>query len=177
MKHLIIWSLGVLVCTGAYSADPSEPAAFGHPNHGLVSRIEITGRKFTPDKPISVSYTVKNLATMPTRIWHSGFWANHQIRVCDQNGKLVALRDFGRERFKAFSPGGARDKNFPVDIKPGGEDKSNGTIDMQDITRLYDLSSPGIYSVQALYEEYQGGWEGQLWSNVIIIQRPRIFFR
>ena len=168
MKHLIIWSLGLLVGTAVYSADPPEPAAFGQPNHGLASCIEIIGRQFTPDKPILASYTVKNFATTPTRIWQSGFWANHQIRVCDQNGKLVALRAFGQERFKAFSPGGSRNKNFPIDINPGSEDKSDG--DMQDITRLYDLSSPGIYSVQALYEEYQGGWEGQLWSNVIIIQ-------
>jgi hypothetical protein len=55
-----------------------------------------------------------------------------------------------------------------VDIKPRGEDKSDG--EMQDIARLYDLSFPGLYSVQVLYEEYQDGWQGQLWSNVLIIQ-------
>jgi hypothetical protein len=126
------------------------------------------GRQFGQGKPIPVSYSVKNLAKTPTRIWHSGFWPNHQIRVCDQNGKLAPLRAFGQERFKAFSPGGSRHKNFSVDIKPGDEDKSDGGL--QDIAELYDLSAPGIYSVQALYEEYQGGWEGQLWSNVLIIQ-------
>lgn len=167
MKHLILWPLGLLIGSVVCSADPPETGAFGHPNHGLASHVEISGRQFTAGKPVLVSYTVQNLAATPTRIWHSGFWANHQIRVCDQNGKLAALSAFGQERFKAFSPGGARNKNFPVDIKPGSEDKSDG--DTQDITRLYDLSSPGIYSVQALYEEYQGGWEGQLWSNVIVI--------
>jgi hypothetical protein len=101
-------------------------------------------------------------------IWHSGFWSNHQIRVCDPNGRLVALTAFGRERFNSFSPGGERNKNFPVDLKPDGEDKSDG--EMLDIARLYDLAAPGLYSVQVLYEEYQGGWEGRLWSNVIIIQ-------
>ena len=168
MKHLILWMLGLLLSTGVGFADPSKPAATGHPNRGLKSRIQMTGRQFAPAEPILVSYSVKNVAQTVTTVWNSGFWPNHQIRVCDQNGKLAALREFGKERFNAFDPGGERAKNFPVELKPGAEDKLGDGL--QDLARLYDLTSPGIYSVQVLYEEYQGGWEGRLWSNVIIIQ-------
>lgn len=169
MNRNIIVTIGFLIASaGICLADISAPPAWGQPNHLLTSRIEIKGRQFATGKPVHVSYTVHNLAEKPTRIWHSGFYSNHQIRVCDQNGKVVALTAFGQQCFNAFSPGGARDKNFPVDIKPGGEDNSD--LEIQDLNRLYDLSAPGHYSVQVLYEEYQDGWQGQLWSNVIIIQ-------
>jgi len=168
LQRLISIVLIALLPATACAIDDSSKPTWGHPNHGLTSGIAITGRQFAAGKPILLSYTVQNLTKKPVRIWHSGFWPNHQLRVCDQNGKLATLRPFGQERFNAFSPGGERRKNFPVEIAPGEEDKSDG--EMQDIAQLYDLSAPGIYSVQVLYEEYQGGWEGQLWSNIIIIQ-------
>ena len=92
---------------------------------------------------------------------------NHRIRVCDRAGALVALTPAGRQRYDAFSPGGDRHKNFQGTIQPGKEDASEGDCD---VTQFYDLAKPGIYSIQYLYEEYQGGWEGQLWSNVVIIE-------
>lgn len=167
MNHIIAALVGIVVCSGSCALADDELIAWGQPNHGLTSHLDITGRQFAAGKAIPFSYVIRNLADKPTRIWHSGFWLNHQLRVCDQNGALVALSPYGKQRFGVFSPGGERNKNVPVDIKASGEDAYGA--DMEDITRLYDLTHPGVYSVKMLYEEYHGGWEGQLWSNVTII--------
>src|SRR5262249_28391869 len=50
----------------------------------------------------------------------------------------------------------------PVKVPPGGEDAA---YEQYDLTRLYDLSKPGRYTVQYVYEEKLGGWEGRLPSN------------
>jgi hypothetical protein len=53
-----------LLSAASYAIDDSTKSeAWGHPNHGLTSRIEITGRQFAPAKSILVLYTVRNLAT------------------------------------------------------------------------------------------------------------------
>jgi hypothetical protein len=157
-----------LVCAVFAAEEKPEALVSGQPNRGLVSRIEIKERKFAVGAPIVMSQIVRNVGEKPLTVWHSGFWSNHQIRVCDQDGKLVPLTPAGKERLGAFSPGGERTKNISIELKPGEEDVSDGAN--RDVTALYDLTTPGIYSVQALYEEYQGNWEGQLWSNVIVIQ-------
>jgi hypothetical protein len=61
---------------------------------------------------------------------------------------------------QAFAPGERR--GFPVTLRPGGEDATEGKYDL---TTLYDPFKPGRYTVQYVYEEKQGGWEGRLPSN------------
>lgn len=39
-----------------------------------------------------------------------------------------------------------------------------------DLAELYDLSKPGKYTVQYIYEERQGGWEGKLPSNLLAFE-------
>ncbi len=139
----------------------------GEPSKGLVTRIEVTGTKFKAGEPIRVRYTKTNVSGQPLQLWHSGFWPNHRIRVCDPLGELAPMTEQGKLRFKAFTPGGARDKNFPADLAAGKQDSTEGNYNLLE---FYDLKKPGLYSVQYLYEEYQGGWQGQAWSNVLVIE-------
>jgi hypothetical protein len=160
MKVLCTLFLSLALLHGGFAA----PA--GEPSKGLVTRIEIDRTRFTVGEPIPVRYTKTNVSAQPLSVWHSGFWPNHRIRVCDRLGELAPLTEAGKARFKAFAPGGARDKNFPSQLAPG-KDAPEPTYNLLE---FYDLKTPGIYSVQYLYEEYQSGWQGQVWSNVLIIE-------
>jgi hypothetical protein len=159
-----------LLCTALLVAlaflQPGLAAPAGEPSKGLVTRLEIAETKFKVGEPIQVRYTKTNVSDRPLTLWHSGFWPNHRIRVCDQRGELAPLTEQGQLRFKAFAPGGGRDKNFPNELAPG-KDAPEPAYNLLD---LYDLRKPGLYSVQYLYEEYQSGWQGQVWSNVLVIE-------
>ena len=54
-----------------------------------------------------------------------------------------------------------------MEMAPGKDDATEGNYNLLE---LYDLKKPGLYSVQYLYEEYQSGWQGQVWSNVVVIE-------
>jgi RNA polymerase sigma factor (sigma-70 family) len=135
--------------------------------NGLRARITLAQEKFRPGVPIQVSYVVKNVSKEEQILWHSGFWPNHQILVKDAAGKEPPLTAFGQQCRKAFAPGGERFKNVRVVVPPGGEDAAYEKYDLQD---LYNLSRSGRYTVQYVYEEKQGGWEGRLPSNEVTFE-------
>jgi RNA polymerase sigma factor (sigma-70 family) len=146
------------------AAPKAAPAAddFGPEVKGLRAKVTLAKGKFAVGEAIPVRYTVKNVSKAEQTLWHSGFWPNHQVIVKDGAGKEPPLTEFGRQCRKAFSPGGDRDKNVPVKVPAGSEDTASETYDL---TKLYDLSKPGGYTVQYTYEEKRGGWEGRLPSN------------
>jgi hypothetical protein len=136
---------------------------FGHEVKGLRARVSLAKQKYQVGEPIKVHYQVKNVSKEEQTLWHSGFWLNHLILVKDADGKEPPLTAFGQQCRRAFSPGGERSKNVPVKVAAGGEDAA---YEPYDLTKLHDLSRPGRYTVQYVYEEKQGGWEGRLPSNV-----------
>src|SRR5262249_35804273 len=77
------------------------------------------------------------------------------------------LTPFGQQTRKAFEPAGERTKNVAVQVPPGGEDAA---YEKYDLVKLYDLSTPGRYTVQYVYEEKMGGWEGRLPSNDVAFE-------
>ena len=135
---------------------------FGPEVNGLKAKIVLAKAKIAAGAPVQAKYTVKNVSKSEQIIWHSGFWPNHQIIVRDADGKEPPLNAAGAAGRKAFSPGGDRFKNIAVKLAPGAEDDTEGAYDL---TWVYDLSKPGRYTVQYIYEEKQGGWEGRLPSN------------
>jgi RNA polymerase sigma factor (sigma-70 family) len=157
-------TLTAAVALAAPVAPKAAPAAaeFGPEVKGLRAMVTLARPKFAVEEAIEVKYVVKNVSTEVQTLWHSGFWANHLVLVKDAAGNEPPLTESGKERRRAFSPGGERTKNVPVKVPPGGEDAA---YEPYDLTRLYDLSRPGRYTVQYVYEEKQGGWEGRLPSN------------
>jgi RNA polymerase sigma factor (sigma-70 family) len=147
-------------------AAPPAPAPvaddFGAEVKGLRAKLTLPKAKFAIGEAIEVKYELKNVSKDEQTVWHSGFWANHLIVVKDADGKEPALTEFGKRLRKAFSPGGERGKNAPVKVPPGGEDAA---YERYDLTWLYNLTKSGRYTVQYIYEEKQGGWEGRLPSN------------
>jgi RNA polymerase sigma factor (sigma-70 family) len=150
---------------GARPPAPKERAAELQPGpevNGLRARVTPVGRKFDVGEAIPVRYVVRNVSNVEQIVWHCGCWANHVVLVRDARRKEPPLTPFGQQRRRAFSPGGERGKNVGVPIPAGGEDAA---YEPYDLTQLYDLSKPGRYTVQYVYEEKQGGWEGRLPSN------------
>src|SRR5262249_23306926 len=141
---------------------------YGEEVKGLRAKITLAKTKFEVGEAIPVSYVVKNVSKEEQTLWHCGFWPNHQIFVNGADGKNLPLTEFGRQCRKAFTPGGPRDKNVPVKVPAGGEDAAD---EKYDLTKLYDLSKPGRYTVQYFYEEKPvSGWEGQLPSNIVTFE-------
>jgi hypothetical protein len=137
---------------------------FGPEVKGLRASVTLPRRTFRVDEPIVPEYVVKNVSRTDQVLYHSGFWANHQVLVRDAAGREAVWTDEGQRRRAAFSPGGERGKNAPWALKPGEVDATEAR---HDLTRLYNLSLPGRYTVQYVYEEKQaGGWQGRLPSNV-----------
>lgn len=134
---------------------------------GLRARVTLPQQQFATGQPVEARYVVKNVSKVEQVLWHSGFWSNHLILVRDGAGKEPPLTAQGQLRRKAFSPGGDRKKNVYWPLPPGREDTTAGTYDL---ATLYDLSRSGRYTVQYVYEEKQGGWEGRLPSNVVTFE-------
>jgi hypothetical protein len=137
---------------------------FGPEVAGLRAKVALAKTQFTVGEAIEVKYAVKNVSQTDQVLWHSGFWPNHLILVMDAAGKEPTLTGLGQAGRQAFAPGGGRDKNVPWTVKPGAEDATEGNYDL---TKLCDLSKPGRYKVQYIYEEKQKGWQGRLPSNEV----------
>ena len=135
---------------------------FGPEVNGLKARVLLAREKIAVGSPVQVKYCVKNVSKGEQLLWHSGFWPNHQIIVHDADGKEPPLNAMGAAGRKAFSPGGDRLEIIAVKLAPGAEDDAEGAFDL---TWVYDLSKPGRYTVQYIYEEKQGGWQGRMTSN------------
>ena len=158
--------LGPLLFVAASCASGFAVPA-GEPSKGLVTRIEATqhevqGRRADPG-PLHEDERLRAAAqAVAQRLLAES--PHPRLRPAR---RAAPLTEQGRQRFKAFAPGGARDKNFPSELAAGKEDATEGNYNLLD---LYDLKKPGLYSVQYLYEEYQAGWQGQVWSNVLVIE-------
>src|SRR5262249_50624724 len=91
-----------------------EPRPEGN---GLRARGAPAKAQFEVGEAVPVKYVVLNVSRMEQIVWHSGFWANHLILVKDADGKEPPLTPFGQRCRRAFSPGGERSKNVPVERK------------------------------------------------------------
>jgi hypothetical protein len=171
--------VGVALATGPWrEGSPNGPAAdhrrparegatvepqAGPEVNGLRATVAPAIKRVKVGEPVPVCYAVRNVSKEEQTLWHSGFWPNHLILAKDADGKDVPLTALGKRCRDAFSPGGPRGKNVPVRVAAGGEDAA---YERYDLTRLFDLSRPGRYTVQYVYEERQaGGWQGRLPSN------------
>lgn len=127
-----------------------EAEGYGPESKGLRSKISLAKTKFKVGEPILVTYQFKNFSDEIRTVWHSGFWPNHEIVVMNSEGKEPELTAAGKQMRNAFSPRGQREKNVPYALKPGAEDTAWVKYD---VLGLYDLSKPGKYAVQYIYEE------------------------
>jgi len=153
--------LTLLFGVGAHSSQ-SNLNTCGEKVSGLRSCIWVDSTEVRARQKVLVHYRIQNASDSEIVLWQSGFWPNNTIVVLNDRGESVKLTKEGRRNLAAFSPGGARNKNFRVRLK------SNESIDVitLDLRRFFVLNAPGNYNVRFIYEEYQdGGWQGKLPSN------------
>lgn len=117
---------------------------------GLRGRIWADKSRFDKTEPILIHYAIQNASTKPATVWHSGFWPNHRIDVIGPNGQPAKFADGGEARWKAFTPGGMREKNAPFTVQPGAIDDAYVAYNLRDI---FTISAPGEYRVQYVYQE------------------------
>ena len=136
---------------GALVADEKAPARGAL----YALAVRLPRRSFPKGEPILLECEFQNRSESPTTIWQSGFWPNHSVVVRDQRGVEPPLTEFGRERRARFSPGGQREKNFPLPVAPGSSFPLAGKGSaIVDLAKLYELV-PGRYRVVVTYEERQ----------------------
>src|SRR5262249_38076048 len=129
---------------------------FGDEVNGLRAKVSLAKDRFAVGEAIKVAYVVKNVSKQGLIV--HGFWPNHLILVRDADGTEPPLTALGQQHRQ--SPVFAQ--SIPFTVPAGSED----AYDPYDLTKLYDLTRPGRYTVQYIYEEKQGvGWEGRLPSN------------
>ena len=166
----------MLICAPASrdsAADTPEPSAegfaWGRETNGLTSRIWSAEHQFKVGAPIPIWHAKKNVSKESMVVWRSAFWPNTRGFVFDHRGNEVTPTEAGRQVIRAFSPGGERAKNVAWTVEAGEEEPHVAV----ELTRYFQLSQSGLYSVQFLYEEYQEdalgmrAWRGQCWSNVL----------
>ncbi|GGA36234.1 hypothetical protein [Okeania sp. KiyG1] len=142
----------------------SQADEYGAEVAGLRARVSLIQTRFAVGEAIIPTFSIKNVSKKQLTIWQPGFWFNHLVIVKDINDKEIPLTELGEATRRAFSPGGPRRKNLPIDLAPGDEN----TVEVpQDITLLYELLKPSYYTIQIIYEEQGEGWQGKLPSNVL----------
>lgn len=111
----------------------------------------------------------QNVGKPDLTIWESGFWPNTRIVFRDVEGNVPPLTARGKQQAGAFSPGGTRDKNYPVTLKRYEVHRGDPVL----LDAVFVLDRSKSYFVQIVYEEAQdNGWKGLVMSNVVRISPP-----
>lgn len=164
--RLFLWSAIAILAPYACDRRPAPPESnttrqanggpegagvtWGAEVQGLRSRIWVDRAVFGPRDSITVHYEIQNASKAEKVIWHSGFWPNHRIDVTGPSGEPAALTPLGEQARKSFSPGGPREKNVPVPLKPGETDSAWPTFKLRD---YFVMDAAGAYLVWYTYQE------------------------
>ncbi len=106
---------------------------------------------FKAGDSIKVAFRVRNDGVEPVTLHHAGLWPNHLVELVDHpGGSQTPLTEFGYQTRSSYSPRGERQKNAQFEVAPAAIDEGEANIDL---TRLFDLSRPGLYSLRIRYEE------------------------
>ncbi len=124
---------------------PPGPPVFG------VPRLELRtpGPVVLGAASVPIEVDLVNDSSRPIVIWSTWAPLNHRVEVEDSRGHAPPETETGAEWRKAFSPNGARDKNYPVRIPARGEVRPHARFDLAKLYRL----GPGEYRVRVTYED------------------------
>jgi hypothetical protein len=89
------------------------------------------------------------------------------LDVTRADGEAVGRTALGNRYKQTFDPSGPRRKNVPIELEPGGEYEENPP---HCLNELFDLSRPGVYTLQITYEEGTLPWKGRLPSNKVTFE-------
>ena len=84
----------------------------------------------------------------------------------DQNIEIPRT-DRGKSELSAFSPGGERDKNYPVTLAP---DQTDSAYEKYNLKDHFLFKNSGVYRVTYYYHEINNKTEIKIKSNTVRIQ-------
>jgi hypothetical protein len=154
LSLLIFAALLTLIGSSSASFDP------------CISTIKTDKQKFSINEPILISYSIKNVSKDTVDIWHCNFWCNNKIVVTNDSSIEVSRTDWGKRTIAAFSPGGNRDKNFPVALAPNEIDSTYEKYNLKD---HFIFNKKGTYTVTYFYHEIDEKSEIKIASNPLSI--------
>ncbi len=160
IKLLAFLSLISLVFIGC----DSTGKLCGRTVRGLRLCVSTNTLSLHVNAPILIEFAFSNNSKHSISFWQSGFFPNTLIDLSDPRRKPVKLTPEGVRLRKTFSPGGERDQNFSVTLKPGQRYR----IETFDLRRMFEMKADNAYFLTITYEErQQDGWQGRITSNEI----------
>lgn len=142
---------------------------YGEASNGVALAIQMNLSRLgqvDAGKPLRLTITVKNTSTNALKLPHAGLWPAYlRFVVKNAEGKELTLTETGK---KALDPKEtARGKIGPPEL-PLPTNSTISSFGGNDLAELFDLSKPGRYTVQVIYEETDGeGWHGKAASNTV----------
>ena len=113
--------------------------------------ISTSKRIYRCGEPIPVRIDFKNPTESPVTIWSCGVFFNHRFEVKDRDGNSVPLTQRGIQCRDIFSPGGARFKNIPVQVRKGDSHCVTSHLDLNELFQF----QPGQFAVTVTYQDDQ----------------------
>jgi hypothetical protein len=163
--------LGLLLVAGCFQ-DPGPDGkngqnyGWGDPFNGLQLGIQVNTNIFAASDPILVQLAFRSTSSSNVMFWESGIWPNTVIDVTNQLEPIKMTAE-GMRRRNIFSPGGSRDRNKLVTLKPGGV----YLLDPIDLRPLFIVETNTVCLITAYYEERMDqGWKGKLVSNRLLVE-------
>lgn len=117
-----------------------------------------------PNEPVNLRLTIKNVSKRVRFIRETSAIEQYRLVVLDERGKPAPVTEYGEKELKPKEDHLGR---MMKAIEPGEE--SRNTIE---VNKLYDMSSPGTYSVTAWRISYdKDGMEaGSVQSNKVSVR-------
>ncbi len=162
LRFNIVFALLLVVCGCSQRGD----GYWGSSDGTLRVHLEVA---YDPEaRQHFASLVFQNVSKKSIIVWDSGFWPNTLLKCTDVDRVPAQLTPEGTNLLKAFSPGGARDKNSALRLSPTQVRRSSDNIALE---RVFVLQPSKTYQVTATYEERQEeGWVGSVTSNVAYIR-------
>jgi hypothetical protein len=143
---------------------------WGKARGGLRSMVWAEGRTFEVGQPVIIHLALKNVAESRQSINLRSFLANRRISITAVDGEVTTLSGLTGSGRSALTLPGAGDREPAFSLEPG----QSFSVSEYDLAELFDLTSPGRFTVQCVDE---GSQATKPCSNLLTIelvhQQPR----
>lgn len=112
-------------------------------------KFKLPRKSFELGESIPMNLEFVNESGREFTIWECGFCLNHRLEVEDEQGRKAPLTEMGEKCQQRFSPGGPRDRNYPVHLAPGDSYRRPSVPSLG----YYFHLEPGAYRARVTYED------------------------
>lgn len=145
----------------------SEDRVWGRAVENCRLSASLPAPKLDAGRPVELTLVFKNEGPTLIEFPRSSLWFDYQYVVRDERDAEAPLTEFGKQQWKSAQMGAAA---AMVEIKPGQE-----YLREVELSRLYELSRPGKYKVEASKELLHPSGQGffKVVSNTVEFEITR----